>query len=73
MHADLATTELFARTRRGQAKTGCVIEMDMAGHDGFHRSRQRRGEMIVEAVEFDRNDVLAGGSKMQTGCMENRR
>jgi hypothetical protein len=29
--------------------------------------------MVVEAMEFDRNDVLVGSAKMQAGCMENRR
>ena len=29
--------------------------------------------MIVEAMEFDRNDVVARGAKMQACGMQNRR
>src|SRR5439155_6096371 len=73
MQANLATARLFAEGRRWHPETRRIVEMHKARVDVSHRRRQRCGEMIVKAVEFHRDDVLARRAKMEAGRLQDGR
>ena len=72
MQPHFATASLFAQRRGRHAQAGRIIEMNESRIDSFHCCRQRCSEMVVESVEFDRDDVFARRSEMQAGGLQHR-
>ena len=74
VEAHSAAAGLFTQRGRRHAQAGRLVEIDEARLESVAWQLARlRAKMVVEAVEFDSDDVSASGPEMQAGSLQHRR